>query len=48
MVPAGVAPWKEGLLKALAANKGLNNAKYVQIATVKPDGRPSNRTVVFR
>ncbi|MEW5319975.1 MAG: hypothetical protein WDW38_011083 [Sanguina aurantia] len=48
MVPAGVAPWKEGLLKALSKNKGLANAKYVQIATVRPDGRPSNRTVVFR
>lgn len=23
-------------------------AKYFQIATVKPNGRPANRTVVFR
>ena len=28
--------------------KHMPYAKYIQLATVKPNGRPSNRTVVFR
>jgi hypothetical protein len=30
------------------AAKHMPYAKYFQIATVKPNGRPANRTVVFR
>ena len=47
-VPPMAAPWRVKVLKSLARNKRLVNSRYVQLATVKPDGRPSNRTVVFR
>jgi pyridoxamine 5'-phosphate oxidase len=40
--------WKEKLFRSLEDNKSLAYSKYVQLATVKPDGRPANRTVVFR
>ena len=36
------------LKSSLEANASLPYAKYVQLATVKADGRPANRTVVFR
>ncbi|WIA08454.1 hypothetical protein OEZ86_011056 [Tetradesmus obliquus] len=36
------------LQKSLALNSSLPQAKYLQLATVRPDGRPANRTVVFR
>lgn len=42
------APWKQRLLSSLAKNRRLPNAKYIQLATVKLDGRPNVRTVVFR
>ncbi len=42
------APWKEVLQKALKRNAKNRESKYVQIATVRPDGRPANRTVVYR
>ncbi|KAF6237644.1 hypothetical protein COO60DRAFT_705986 [Scenedesmus sp. NREL 46B-D3] len=42
------APWKALLQKSLALNSNLPQAKYLQLATVRPDGRPANRTVVFR
>jgi hypothetical protein len=42
------APWKAMLQKSLALNSSLPQAKYLQLATVRPDGRPANRTVVFR
>lgn len=42
------AEWKGAILKALQKNRSLANARYLQIATVRPDGRPANRTVVFR
>ncbi|CAL8466965.1 g6501 [Coccomyxa elongata] len=35
-------------MKSLETNKHLPNAKFMQLATVRPDGRPSVRTVVFR
>lgn len=47
-MPPMAAPWRVKVLKSLARNKRLVNSRYVQLATVKPDGRPSNRTVVFR
>eukprot|EP00198_Chlamydomonas_reinhardtii_P010733 XP_001700070.1 pyridoxamine 5' phosphate oxidase-related protein [Chlamydomonas reinhardtii] len=40
--------WRSKLLKSLAQNKRLANSRYVQLATVRPDNRPANRTVVFR
>jgi hypothetical protein len=42
------APWKLLLQQSLRKNDKLRHAKYMQIATVRPDGRPANRTVVFR
>lgn len=43
-----VVPWKELLDSSLAVNKHLIHSKYMQIATIKKNGRPANRTVVFR
>ncbi len=42
------APWKEVLQKALKKNSNCRHSRYVQLATVRPDGRPANRTVVYR
>jgi len=42
------APWKTLLKTALQRNRSLRHSKYIQVATVRPDGRPANRTVVFR
>lgn len=40
--------WKASLNKALEVNKQLKYSTFFQLATVRPDGRPSVRTVVFR
>jgi len=45
---AGAAPWRAIVEKSLAKNRVIPAARYIQIATVRPDGRPANRTVVFR
>lgn len=42
------APWRSLLARALYRNRSLPNARYVQLATVRPDGTPANRTLVFR
>lgn len=34
--------------RALKKNSGCRHSKYVQLATVRPDGRPANRTIVYR
>jgi PPOX class probable FMN-dependent enzyme len=43
-----LAPWRSPLARALHRNRSLPEARYFQLATVQPDGRPANRTVVFR
>eukprot|EP01026_Neomeris_dumetosa_P080893 TRINITY_DN90151_c0_g1_i1.p3 TRINITY_DN90151_c0_g1~~TRINITY_DN90151_c0_g1_i1.p3 ORF type:complete len:192 (-),score=26.57 TRINITY_DN90151_c0_g1_i1:130-705(-) len=43
-----VPGWKNALLHSLETNKSLVYSKYFQLATIKPNGRPSNRTVVYR
>jgi PPOX class probable FMN-dependent enzyme len=43
-----VAPWRSPLARALHRNRAIANARYIQLATVRPDGTPANRTVVFR
>lgn len=43
-----VAPWRDVLKRALGANRGVRHSRYVQLATVRPDGRPANRSVVYR
>ena len=45
---AVVGPWKKLLEVSLRRNDRIRHARYFQIATVRPDGRPSNRTVVYR
>ena len=42
------APWREVLQRALKANAHVRYSRYLQVATVRPDGRPANRTVVYR
>eukprot|EP00879_Flechtneria_rotunda_P021996 GHRR01023198.1.p1 GENE.GHRR01023198.1~~GHRR01023198.1.p1 ORF type:complete len:151 (+),score=27.50 GHRR01023198.1:352-804(+) len=42
------APWRPMLLKSLDKNHELPYAKFFQLATVRANGRPANRTVVFR
>lgn len=44
----GLAPWRSPLARALHRNRALAYARYLQLATVRADGRPANRTVVFR
>jgi len=41
-------PWKNSLLQSLEKNSKLSFSKFFQLATVKPDGKPANRTVVYR
>jgi pyridoxamine 5'-phosphate oxidase len=43
-----LAPWRSPLARALHRNRSLVYARYLQLATVRSDGRPANRTVVFR
>lgn len=43
-----LAPWRSPLARALHRNRSLVYARYLQLATVQADGRPANRTVVFR
>lgn len=40
--------WKQLLLQALQANSQLKHSSFFQFATVGANGRPANRTVVFR
>lgn len=43
-----IAPWRSPLARALDLNRSLAYARYLQLATVRADGRPANRTLVFR
>lgn len=40
--------WRASLVLALYRNRHVGQSRYLQLATVRPDGRPANRTVVFR
>ncbi|XP_072956676.1 pyridoxine/pyridoxamine 5'-phosphate oxidase 2 [Typha angustifolia] len=40
--------WKPLLLKALESNANLKHSSFFQLATIGSNGRPANRTVVFR
>jgi PPOX class probable FMN-dependent enzyme len=41
--------WRAAVLSAIKKNdKHMPYAKYFQLATVKPNGKPANRTVVYR
>ncbi|MGA9378668.1 MAG: Npun_F5749 family FMN-dependent PPOX-type flavoprotein [Phormidium sp.] len=43
-----LAPWRSHLTQALQRNRSLMYSRYVQLATVRENNRPANRTVVFR
>lgn len=43
-----LAPWKSLITRALHQNRSLVYSRYVQLATVRENGLPANRTVVFR
>jgi len=43
-----IASWREPLDRAISRNRSQPHSRYFQLATVKTDGHPANRTVVFR
>lgn len=43
-----IAPWRSYLANALKKNRSQPHSRYFQLATVRSDGLPANRTVVFR
>ncbi|MEH1905669.1 MAG: Npun_F5749 family FMN-dependent PPOX-type flavoprotein [Nostoc sp.] len=43
-----LAPWRSAIVHALDRNRSLVYARYLQLATVQANGRPANRTLVFR
>ena len=42
------SPWKRPLDSAISANAHSPASRFAQLATISPDGRPANRTLVFR
>ncbi|MEL6814600.1 MAG: pyridoxamine 5'-phosphate oxidase family protein [Cyanobacteria bacterium J06598_3] len=47
-ITEALAPWRSPLSRALHRNRAQPFARYLQLATVRPDGTPANRTIVFR
>lgn len=43
-----LASWRSLLARAIYKNRSLAYSRYFQLATVREDGYPANRTVVFR
>ncbi len=43
-----LAPWRSPLSRAIHRNRALAFSRFLQLATVRADGTPANRTVVFR
>ncbi|MGK7923260.1 MAG: Npun_F5749 family FMN-dependent PPOX-type flavoprotein [Trichodesmium sp.] len=43
-----LAPWRSLLAKSLHRNRSLVYSRYLQLATVTDEGKPANRTIVFR
>ncbi len=43
-----LAPWRSPLSRALHRNRAVPFCRYFQLATLRSDGTPANRTVVFR
>ena len=41
-------PWRSSIARALHRNRSLPSARYIQLATIDTNNRPTNRTVVFR
>lgn len=46
--PELLPPWRPALDAALQRGDGVAASRYLQLATLGGDGRPRNRTVVFR
>ncbi|AFY38885.1 pyridoxamine 5'-phosphate oxidase-related FMN-binding protein [[Leptolyngbya] sp. PCC 7376] len=46
--PIELAPWRSPLSRALHRNRSQMHCRFFQLATVTPEGLPTNRTVVFR
>ena len=42
------APWRSALLKSLDLNKEVKFSTFFQLATIRPNGKPANRTMVYR
>lgn len=47
-VPLAAPQWRQMIERSLKKNRSLAYSRYVQLATVRPDGRPAVRTVVYR
>jgi PPOX class probable FMN-dependent enzyme len=43
-----LAPWRSAIAHALHRNRSLVYSRYLQLATLQANGRPANRTLVFR
>jgi len=43
-----LAPWRPLLSRALHRNRAQPFCRFLQLATVRSDGSPANRTIVFR
>lgn len=43
-----LAPWRPALARALHRNRAQAYCRYLQLATLNKQGKPSNRTLVFR
>ena len=43
-----LAPWRSPLARALHNSRSCAQSRYIQLATTRLDGKPANRTVVFR
>lgn len=43
-----LASWRSPLARAIHRNRSQPHSRYLQLATVTPEGTPANRTVVFR
>jgi pyridoxamine 5'-phosphate oxidase len=43
-----IAPWRSPLARALHRNRSLAYSRFLQLATMRSEGHPANRTVVFR
>lgn len=43
-----LAPWRSSLSRALHRNRAQPFCRFLQLATIRADGWPANRTVVFR
>ncbi|MEM7794861.1 MAG: Npun_F5749 family FMN-dependent PPOX-type flavoprotein [Cyanobacteria bacterium P01_C01_bin.118] len=41
-------PWRPALARALHRNRAKSHCRYLQLATLNHQGKPSNRTLVFR